>query len=324
MVVTESQCFGTIGGGSLEYKTTNQARELLRNGGTHKPKQHIQTYILGSDVSQCCGGVCTVYLETLPPVDYPWVGRLLSNRNTEHCVLVTFLDPSESTSEVSKIIVSKCESKGRLSTEQMIAESHARTLLNSPGRSKGNLQLVYRNSEDVTPAYMLDLYTPNNFQLIVFGAGHVGKAVIHVMSELPCQITWIDTRSEMFPQSLPHNVEKIITEAHGHIIANAKTNTFFLVMTHSHPLDLSLCEQILKRNDFAYLGLIGSKIKRKRFEKRLLEADCQPEAVERLICPIGISRVSGKQPGVIAVSVAAQILQQWNTMASNPALSPYF
>lgn len=317
MVVTENDCFGSIGGGSLEYETINHAQELLCNGAAQGSKHQMRTYILGADVGQCCGGVCTVYLETLPPVEYSWLDCLLGNRNNEPCVLVTPLDTDAS---ASNKLVFKNDSKVQLTTDLALIEHPIRVLLNSSHKPRNNLQLVYRNSEDSTPSYMLELYDPNNFRLIIFGAGHVGKAVIHVMSELPCHITWVDPRSEMFPSKLAHNVEKIISEQYEQIIAKAHANTFFLVMTHSHPLDLKLCELILKREDFAYLGLIGSKIKRIRFEKRLLEQDCQPEILKRLVCPIGISSVFGKQPRVIAVAVTAQILQHWNEMVSNSTL----
>ncbi len=126
----------------------------------------------------------------------------------------------------------------------------------------------------------------------------------------------------MFPVSVPPNVEKVVTEQYVEIIQETHPGTFFLIMTHSHPLDLELCEHILKRGDFRYLGIIGSKTKRTRFEKRLIQKGLREEEIKRLICPIGIPEISGKYPGAIAVSVAAQILQQLNTTETITEESP--
>ncbi|MDZ4375630.1 MAG: XdhC family protein, partial [Phenylobacterium sp.] len=85
--------------------------------------------------------------------------------------------------------------------------------------------------------------------------------------------------------------------------------TLFAIFTHSHELDYRLTRAILERGDFAYLGLIGSRTKRARFESRLLADGFTTDALQRLVCPIGISALKGKAPAVIAVSLAAQLLQ---------------
>jgi xanthine dehydrogenase accessory factor len=79
-------------------------------------------------------------------------------------------------------------------------------------------------------------------------------------------------------------------------------------MTHSHPLDLEICARVLRRGDFAYLGLIGSETKRARFAGRLRAIGIPPQSLARLTCPIGIPGIAGKEPAVIAASVAAQLL----------------
>ena len=89
----------------------------------------------------------------------------------------------------------------------------------------------------------------------------------------------------------------------------ARDSAFHLVMTHSHQLDLALCEAVLRRGDFAYLGLIGSATKRARFEHRLREGGLDDAALARLTCPIGVPGITGKSPPEIAVAVAAQLLQ---------------
>jgi xanthine dehydrogenase accessory factor len=91
-------------------------------------------------------------------------------------------------------------------------------------------------------------------------------------------------------------------------VDKAPAGAFFLVMTHSHPLDLEICARVLQRSDVAYLGLIGSETKRARFAGRLRAIGIPPQALARLTCPIGIPGIVGKEPAVIAASVAAQLL----------------
>jgi xanthine dehydrogenase accessory factor len=96
----------------------------------------------------------------------------------------------------------------------------------------------------------------------------------------------------------------------------APPGSFFLVMTHSHALDLKLCERILRRDDFAYFGLIGSRTKRRNFEKRLLHKGFDPRTIGRMTCPIGVPGISGKHPREIAIAVAAEILSERQRVAS--------
>jgi xanthine dehydrogenase accessory factor len=92
------------------------------------------------------------------------------------------------------------------------------------------------------------------------------------------------------------------------VVDEAPANTIFLVMTHSHPLDEAICEAILRRDDFAYLGLIGSATKRARFVKRLGEAGISSGQLKQLVCPIGIPSITSKEPAAIAAGVAADLL----------------
>ncbi|HJV95084.1 MAG TPA: XdhC family protein, partial [Albitalea sp.] len=85
---------------------------------------------------------------------------------------------------------------------------------------------------------------------------------------------------------------------------------FVLVLTHQHDLDLRITEAVLRRGDFGFLGLIGSKTKRQRFVHRFEQRGIAPELIERMTCPIGVSGIAGKAPEVIAVAVVAQLLRQ--------------
>lgn len=313
MLVTRSDSFGSIGGGTLEYRAIEEARRMLRSGGDQKPMRHLQTWHLGADAGQCCGGECTLVLETVPPLHAKWLERVREYQDSAPCVLVTPLNGHDALECEGKLFVAENIVEGRWPADQEMIAPLVRRLLISSGKAVGTLQLVFRKPGDKLPAYLLERYGPGTFRLMIFGAGHIGKAIIRVMSELPCHITWVDSRPDMFPASVPPNVTKIVSDRYELIIAEAQPDTIFLVMTHSHPLDLELCEHILRRGDFAYLGLIGSKTKRERFAKRLLQRGLGQEVVKRLTCPIGIRGIPDKDPGAIAVVVAAQILQQRNT-----------
>jgi xanthine dehydrogenase accessory factor len=148
------------------------------------------------------------------------------------------------------------------------------------------------------------------FTLQLYGAGHVGRAIARLLDSLPCRVQWIDAREDEFPDrpSAAH-VERLCVEPVLSEVAQAPGGAFFLVLTHSHELDLALAEAILRRGDFGFFGLIGSATKRARFERRLAQRGVAAEALARLHCPIGVPGIPGKQPEVIAVAVVAQLLQ---------------
>ena len=147
----------------------------------------------------------------------------------------------------------------------------------------------------------------------LFGAGHVGRAVVQALGPLPCSLIWVDSRADMFPTTMPANAEARPTADPVAVARRLPAGAFHLVMTHSHPLDLELVATVLERGDFAWLGLIGSETKRRRFESQL-RARGLPS--ERLVCPIGIAGIEGKEPPVIAASVAAQLLIAFEAVAA--------
>lgn len=161
----------------------------------------------------------------------------------------------------------------------------------------------------------------DTLDLYLFGAGHVGQAVVNAMRDLPVDIHWIDSRDDMFPPDLPAGVATVCTDTPEAEVDAAPAQCGFLVMTHDHSIDQSLCEQILKRDDFAYFGLIGSKSKRRMFETRMRRRGLDPQRFKRMTCPIGIDGISSKKPAVIAISVAAEIMQVYDQLVeSRPRL----
>ncbi len=149
------------------------------------------------------------------------------------------------------------------------------------------------------------------FKLHLFGAGHVGRAIVQVLAGVPCEVCWVDEREAEFPrQPLPAHIHPVCVDAVAAEVGAAQPGDFFLVLTHSHALDEQLTEAILRRADFGWFGLIGSASKRARFEHRLHARGLAPALTQRICCPIGLPGIAGKEPGVIAVAVAAQLLQQ--------------
>ncbi len=147
------------------------------------------------------------------------------------------------------------------------------------------------------------------FHLQMHGAGHVGQAIARLLEPLDVQVDWIDERDAAFPaDSGPEHIRRLAVDAVEDEVRHAPPGAFFLVLTHSHELDLRLCERILRRPDAGWLGLIGSATKRARFERRLLERGAPAQAVARMACPIGLPGLTGKAPEVVAVAVVAQLL----------------
>ncbi|MDP3846617.1 MAG: xanthine dehydrogenase accessory protein XdhC [Pseudomonas sp.] len=216
MLVTAERIFETIGGGHLEHKAMQIAREML---ASRCQNTRLERFSLGASLGQCCGGATVLLFE---PMGQPQA------------------------------------------------------------------------------------------QIAVFGAGHVGRALVPLLASLPCKVRWIDSREAEFPELIPAGVERVLNDEVVDEVENMPAGSYFIVMTHNHQLDLELTAAILKRNDFAYYGLIGSQTKRVKFEHRLRERGFQPEVVQRMRCPMGLSEVKGKLPMEIAVSIAGEVIATYN------------
>jgi xanthine dehydrogenase accessory factor len=158
---------------------------------------------------------------------------------------------------------------------------------------------------------LFECFGGTQLSIMLFGAGHVGKSLVSILHQLPCSITWVDSRPEEFPAKLPTNVKKIISEEPEHAVSEAAPNTCFIVMTHKHPLDFNIITAALERNDARYIGLIGSKTKWKRFKLRFQHRGYEPGFYKAVRCPIGLSEVPGKKPIEVAVSIAGEIIADY-------------
>ncbi len=150
---------------------------------------------------------------------------------------------------------------------------------------------------------------PPRFTLQLYGAGHVGRAIVRLLTDIDCRVQWIDEREAEFPPGpSPPHIERLCVEPVEAEVAQALPGSCFLVLTHSHELDLAITQAVLARGDFAWFGLIGSLTKRARFARRLRQRGLDDALIARMVCPIGLPGISGKEPAVIAVAVVGQLL----------------
>jgi xanthine dehydrogenase accessory factor len=288
MIVTENETIGTIGGGQLEYQSTRKAIGLLEDDCNS-----LRSFPLGSSMGQCCGGVVEILFEPVSSGMPAWLRDLRAlHGQRQPAMVVTRI----SRSAPAKFVVTADSVFGDGdSDERMVAV--ARDMLIGPRPdARRQVQELYE------PVVMPDL------NIAVFGAGHVGSAVVSALSGLDCNIRWIDSRRNMF-RNVPDNVRTIETAEPALEVAAMPPGSYYLVMTHSHSLDFDICDRILRRADARYCGLIGSVSKRRRFEKRYRQQDMAQGMLNRLVCPIGVDGISGKKPAEIAVSVAAEVLK---------------
>ncbi len=147
----------------------------------------------------------------------------------------------------------------------------------------------------------------------LFGGGHVGAALIQVLGSLPLDVTWIDSRDEIFPEDLPANVRCEHSDPVQAAVTALASDSRVLIMSFSHAEDLDVLAACLTRQrqhgDLPFIGLIGSQTKWATFRHRLEARGFSAQELAAVTCPIGVPGIRGKQPEVIAVAVAAQILQ---------------
>jgi xanthine dehydrogenase accessory factor len=255
---------------------------------------------LGATLGQCCGGVVTLHFEAVG-AGADWVDGLARlRRDGAAFVVATPVDRETA----GRLVVSADAVSGTLGDPTL--DAHAAKAARSLLAEGGDAQLA-RMGEAST--VFLDPQRDPGFRIVLFGAGHVGRALVELLGCLPCRVTWVDEREPEFPREVPANVATVVTDAPEEEVAAAPTGACFLVMTHSHAIDQTLAEAILRRGDFAYFGLIGSLTKRRQFERRMAERGVPVERFAAMTCPIGVPGIKGKEPATIAIAVAAELLQ---------------
>lgn len=263
---------GTIGGGRLEHEAIQRAVSLMEGG---RDATELMRMALGPSLGQCCGGDVTLVLEIFAR------GRL------------------DQLAELAK-----AESNGPFQTSAQLVDGVPMTRSINEGSVSGTSVFLKENGT------LLEDFGDPMRDLLLFGAGHVGKALVLALAPLPFNVRWIDSRPEMFPNLPFANLHCVVSENPAAEAAKAPEGSFAIIMTHDHGLDLNILDALLRLGHLPYVGLIGSATKRARFEHRL-KALGHPDALARsFACPIGIPGILSKEPAVIAASVAADLLLQ--------------
>ena len=169
---------------------------------------------------------------------------------------------------------------------------------------------------------LFECFPACDFEVVLFGAGHVGSALVKILADLPCRIHWLDSRIEIVESAANQyqDAANVLVEsiaAPWQVVENCKAGSFYLVMTHSHEIDFELCEAILGRSDIKFCGLIGSKSKAASFKSRLKRKQFSEQELSRLVSPVGLDLGAGKEPAVVAVAIAAQLLQLYNSTVTS-------
>lgn len=265
---------GTIGGGALEWQAAAAARAQLRDG----PQARVARVALGPKLGQCCGGAVTLLTEIFD-------AQILS------------APPFDGSDPVIRPLPGATAATPPLALQRLRAIAR-----NGSGEIRTGIH----------SGWMLEPLAKAQRELWIWGAGHVGRALVEVLRPLPdFALTWIDTSRARFPEALPEGVAALWDPRPTRLLDYSPASSEHLIFTYSHALDLEICHRLLLRSTFRSAGLIGSETKRARFRSRLVALGHPASEIARIQCPIGDPRL-GKAPQAIAIGVAAEMLGRYH------------
>jgi len=302
MLVTPTQAQATIGGGHLEFEVLRIARDALQAA---KLGTWLVRFPLAARLGQCCGGVATVLFRCFDAAAAGWLDALA--RRGEHDLPLALATPIALGGSAPLAVGRADAGAASLPAEVLAAAQALLAQADAPPTVM----------EQDGAAWFVERIGTHDFRVVVFGNGHVGRALVQVLGAVPCSVTWVDERECDFPATAPANVTMVTTDVPAAEVRTAAPQSVFLVLTHSHALDFELVAAILARDDFRYAGMIGSRPKRAQLERYLATRGFAAETIARVTCPIGIAGIGGREPGIIAVAVAAEIVQAHERAAAN-------
>ncbi|NKC14007.1 MAG: xanthine dehydrogenase accessory protein XdhC [Gammaproteobacteria bacterium] len=323
MLVTRDAIIDTIGGGQLEHRAVAVAHDWLDDNTVHGAQ--LRRFALGPALNQCCGGVADLLFEKRQADAWRWASQAASAVQAGQGVaLATVLPPLSAKDKRAKDSSGPDCCSALINNPQTVClglesrapgeSSLAQWLSSWLDTDQGDAALSMKRAQldGTAVSILIERIRPPDLQISLFGAGHVGRAIAVILATLPCALRWIDSRAGEFPAAaLANNVQRLVVDTPSREVFAAPPGSYFLVMTHSHPLDEEICDAVLSRDDITYLGLIGSTSKARQFKTRLSRRGHCPARLARLICPIGIPGVGGKAPAEIAVAVVADILRRY-------------
>lgn len=161
-----------------------------------------------------------------------------------------------------------------------------------------------------TVKLFFELENISNWNIVIFGAGHVSNALINILINIDCNITCVDPRDEWLNKlPISHKINKVLSENMPNEVKSIKDNSFVILMTMGHTTDKPILLEILKTREFPYLGVIGSKAKANILKKDILEAGLTEENTNKFYCPLGLD-IGTNDINEIAISIVAQLLQE--------------
>ena len=279
MLVTADRQWGTVGGGNLEFSAVAMARDRQLANSVQPLRQK---FALGPALGQCCGGSVELLFESI-------------TRQTRL--------PQATTDEYWARRIDSAADICDHATSQLFTVAPDCPLA------------VVEEGEEI---WLLETLSVRQPTAVVFGAGHVGLALVKQLTLLPCSIIWVDERNDLLVAPVGgEQVTTIQTECPEQEVEDLPDDAWFFVMTHSHMTDFDICLALLKKQRFSFLGLIGSDTKRNTFRKRFLQRGIATALIDRLCCPIGLNEISSSRPEAIALGVAASLQQHWEAADDN-------
>ena len=327
MVVAPDGGFrGTIGGGELEWQAIGAARDALSRDGVGATLDRLT---LGPDLGQCCGGSVRLLTEGFDRDRLDEVHALAAREAAGPCVTRGRIRPPG----VERLVVEgpapgthPAGGAGRPGTRPAAVDAPAggdaaperpsivRQCAGSTGGEHAGPPVVLAGDGVIVERF----HDPRR-PVWLFGAGHVGRALMLALAPLPFDVTWVDERAEAFPAAVPANVRVLRSAGPAGEVSRAPDGALIVVMTHSHARDLAVVHAALAAGRFGYVGLIGSASKRARFTRRLREAGVPKARVAELVCPIGLPAIASKHPAAIAAGVVVQLLERDEVLITSAA-----
>ncbi|MBT5980199.1 MAG: xanthine dehydrogenase accessory protein XdhC [Acidiferrobacteraceae bacterium] len=282
ILIGQTQSLGSIGGGELERTIIEAGQAMLAGNGDWA--RSIVHCVLGPDMRQCCGGTLEIMLQPIDASASLWLQKARDKQRTGTQVNVLF-------------------NKTHIATPPSVID-HGKP-----------------STVSADAVYILPL-ADHRPALALFGAGHVGRALCTMASQLPLRLSVFDSRKDQCTQvPASHNIDVHTPYDLLPIAQELRHHDAALVMTHSHALDYELCRILLTNTALRYTGLIGSQAKARRFRKALKKDGLTDTQIARLTSPIGAGAAAGKEPGVIALGVLPEILKTCRVTTGEPGIT---
>ena len=306
--------FGSIGGGNLEFKALSLAKEMLELKGN---SNQLIKYPLGATLGQCCGGYVKVLFESFVTNNASlkdkdsWVEKVSSlYQESENFILGTSIDNAKNPQlDKQKFLFTKkhffsSSNNKKLST---FVQDYSSKLLQN---TQSSTLVEFEDEKGLKTDICLEKVTSSDLlPVAVFGAGHISRALMPILINLPVKLFWIDDRQEQFDKFQGDTSQvKIICDDIVESVSDLPNNVYCLVITYSHKIDFEISEQMILQNNFSYLGMIGSSIKGKKFRDRFIQKNYPEEVVNKFTCPIGEKQKFLKSPTAIAVTIAMDLI----------------